>query len=50
MQSAHELLTSTELPVAEIAARVGYISPSLFYRHISETYAKKPLDIRRARN
>ena len=50
MQSAHELLTSTELPVAEIAARVGYTSPSLFYRHISETYAKKPLDIRRARN
>lgn len=46
MQSAHELLVSTELPVAEIAERVGYSSPSLFYRHIEEAYGKKPLDIR----
>lgn len=46
MQCAYELLISTDLPVAEIAERVGYRSPSLFYRHIEETYNKKPLDIR----
>lgn len=46
MQYAHELLTNTELPVAEIAERVGYSSPSLFYRHIEAAYNQKPLDIR----
>lgn len=46
MQCAYELLISTELSVTEIAERVGYRSQSLFYRHIKETYNKKPLDIR----
>lgn len=46
MQCAYELLISTELSVTEIAERVGYRSQSLFYRHIKETYNKKPLEIR----
>ena len=47
MQAARELLIETELPVAEIAARVGYSSLSLFYRHIKETFDKMPTEIRR---
>lgn len=47
MQAARDLLLHTDLPVAQVAGRVGYTSPSLFYRHMEKCYGAKPLSLRR---
>ena len=49
MNRARGLLRDTELPVEEVAARVGYGSPFAFSHAFRRTYGESPLSHRRAR-
>lgn len=42
MKKARELLMKTDDPIGEIIQKVGYNSPSLFYKHFSEHYKIMP--------
>lgn len=50
MEQAAALLSSTRLPVVEVAAQVGYESQSKFSAAFRRKYGSTPLEYRRARN
>ena len=47
LEKARELLTATDLPVAEIAQRVGYCDHSSFRRKFKAQYGVSVSDFRR---
>jgi AraC family transcriptional regulator, regulatory protein of adaptative response / methylphosphotriester-DNA alkyltransferase methyltransferase len=49
MARATELLATTDLPVKEIAARVGYDDPSQFSKAFKRTYGVSPSQMRATR-
>jgi AraC family transcriptional regulator len=49
VERARELLDSTNLPVEEVAAQVGYAEPSHFARMFRRTHGRSPTQYRRER-
>ena len=49
MARAAELLVSTDIPVKEVARRVGYHEPSQFTKAFKRAYAATPSEFRAAR-
>lgn len=47
MERATELLRTTSLPIAEVAARVGYLQPTSFMRKFKQCYGVTPSMYRR---
>jgi two-component system response regulator YesN len=46
MERAAELLTSTDLPVREVAARVGYRQPAQFAKAFARRHGVAPTEYR----
>jgi AraC-like DNA-binding protein len=46
MAHASELLATTQLPVKQIARRVGYDDPSQFSKAFKRTYGVSPSELR----
>ena len=50
MLRAHQLLTDTGLPVAKVAAMVGYEGTSNFHRLFREHFGETPAQVRAGRS
>ena len=48
MSRAAELVTATDIPVGEVARRVGYREPSQFTKAFKRTYGATPSELRGA--
>ncbi len=46
IKKARELIMNSDLQIGEIIRKVGYNSPSLFYKHFSEHYKMMPYEIK----
>ena len=49
MACAADLLGATDMPVGEVARRVGYHEPSQFTKAFKRTYRSTPSELRRSR-
>ena len=49
MARAADLLGATDMPVGEVARRVGYHEPSQFTKAFKRTYRSTPSELRRSR-